>query len=74
MEANELFGRPWTDVGRFDSFESADQKRVQLLKEENLQVKIKKTATSFVVKTRSTIVEKQEKKEVKRGKERRNEG
>ena len=71
MEANELFGKPWTDVARFDSFEAADQKRNQLLKEENLQVKVRKTNTSFVVKTRSTIVEKQEQKEVKKTKDRR---
>ena len=45
--------------------------RNQLLKEENLQVKVRKTNTSFVVKTRSTIVEKQEQKEVKKTKERR---
>ena len=63
MEANPLFGRPWKISGRFNSFEEADKKRKQLSSEKNLQVKVKKLAEFFVVKTRSTIVEKPKKEE-----------
>ena len=65
MEANPLFGRPWKISGRFNSFEEADKKRKQLSSEKNLQVKVKKLAEFFVVKTRSTIVEKPKKEERK---------
>ena len=57
MEANALFGRPWKIVGRFNTFEEADNKRNQLSSEENLQVKVKRQVKGFVVKTRSTVVE-----------------
>lgn len=67
MEANDLFGKPWVDVARFDNFEAADNRRKQLSKEKDLQVKVRKLSTGFVVKTRSTIVgEKEEKKKGKR--------
>ena len=57
MEANPLFGRPWKIAGRFDTFESADEKRKQLSSNKNLQVKVKKQLKGFVVKTRSTSVD-----------------
>ena len=73
MEANPLFGRPWKISGRFNSFEEADKKRKQLSSEKNLQVKVKKLAEFFVVKTRSTIVEKPKKEEKKSRKKQRKE-
>ena len=57
MEADPLFGRPWTIAGRFDTFEGADRKRKQLSSEKNLQVKVKKQLKGYVVKTRSTSTE-----------------
>jgi len=57
MEADPLFGRPWTIAGRFDTFESADKKRKQLSSNKNLQVKVKRQLKGFVVKTRSTSEE-----------------
>ena len=48
-------GAPWTSVGRFDNFEQADQKRLELLLEESVQVKVKRCGpegTLFQVKTR----------------------
>ena len=57
MEADPLFGRPWTIAGRFDTFEGADKKRKQLSSEKNLQVKVKRQLKGFVVKTRSTSAE-----------------
>ena len=57
MEADPLFGRPWTIAGRFDTFEGADRKRKQLSSEKNLQVKVKKQLKGYVVKTRSTNTE-----------------
>ena len=57
MEADPLFGRPWTIAGRFDTFESADKKRKQLSSNKNLQVKVKRQLKGFVVKTRSTALE-----------------
>ena len=73
MEANPLFGRPWKISGRFNSFEEADKKRKQLSSEKNLQVKVKKLQESYVVKTRSTIVEKPKKIERKSRKKQRKE-
>ena len=73
MEANPLFGRPWKISGRFNSFEEADKKRTQLYSEKNLQIKVKKLAEFFVVKTRSTIVEKPQKEERKSRKKQRKE-
>ena len=63
MEANPLYKRPWDIVARFSTFEEADKKRNQLKKEEDLQVKVKKQLTGYVVKARSTIIE--EKKRTK---------
>ena len=57
MEANTLFGRPWKIAGRYNSFEEADRKRKQLAQQKDIQVKVKKQVESFVVKTRSTIIE-----------------
>ena len=57
MEANSLFGRPWNDVARYNSFEEADRKRKQLSQDKELQVKIKKQLKGFVVKARSTVME-----------------
>ena len=58
MEANPLHGRPWKISGRFETFEGADKKRKQLSSNKNLQVKVKKQLKGFVVKTRSTSVDK----------------
>lgn len=68
MEANSLFGRPWNDVARYDSFEEADKKRKQLAQDKELQVKIKKQLKGFVVKARSIVVE-QPKQEVREKKQ-----
>ena len=57
MEANSLFGQPWTDVGCFSSYDEADRKRKQLSQDKELQVKVKKQLKGFVVKARSTVVE-----------------
>jgi hypothetical protein len=57
MEANSLYGRPWTDVARFSSFEEADKKRKQLSEDKDTQVKVKKTDSGFTVKVRSAVVE-----------------
>ena len=48
-------GTPWTSVGRFDNFDQADQKRLELLLEEGVQVKVKRCGPEgalFQVKTR----------------------
>lgn len=68
MEANSLFGRPWNDVARYDSFEEADKKRKQLAQDKELQVKIKKQLKGFIVKARSIVVE-QPKQEVREKKQ-----
>ena len=75
MEANPLYERPWEIAGRFKTFEQADQKRNQLKEKNNLQAKVKKQATGYVVKVRSTIVEKkkEKKKEKNRNKSKRRE-
>lgn len=57
MEANSLYGRPWTDVARFNSFEDADKRRKQLAEDKDIQVKVKKTETGFTVKVRSSVIE-----------------
>jgi len=54
---NPLHGRPWKNVARFDTFEKADKARKKHLKEKDLQAKVKKLKDTYVVKTRSTIVE-----------------
>ena len=47
-------GPPWKTVGRFPTFDAADQKRLELNMEENLQVKVRwaRLRDDFVVKTR----------------------
>ncbi len=48
-------GAPWTSAGRFDNFEQADQKRLELLLEEGVQAKVRRCGpegTLFQVKTR----------------------
>ena len=47
-------GPPWKTVGRFPTFDEADQKRLELTMEENLQVKVRwgRMRDDFVVKTR----------------------
>ena len=47
-------GPPWKTVGRFPTFDEADQRRLELVMEENLQVKVRWTRLrdDFVVKTR----------------------
>jgi uncharacterized Fe-S center protein len=57
MEANSLYGRPWTDVARFNSFDEADKKRKQLSEDKEVQVKVKKSESGFTVKVRSALVE-----------------
>jgi hypothetical protein len=47
-------GPPWKTVGRFPTFDEADQKRLELSTEENLQVKVRwgRLRDNFVVKAR----------------------
>jgi len=48
-------GIPWTQVAKYETFESADQKRHELLAEGDLQVKIHRCGPEgvlFAVKTR----------------------
>ena len=48
-------GAPWTSAGKFDNFEQADQKRLELLLEEGTQVKVNRCGPGGVlyqVKTR----------------------
>ena len=47
-------GPPWTIIGRFSTFDEADQRRLELAMEEDLQVKIRWASLrdDFVVKTR----------------------
>ena len=53
-ERVHIEGRPWKTAGRFSTFEEADQKRLELVMEENLQVKVRwgRLRDDFVVKTR----------------------
>ena len=54
-----VHGKPWTNSFVCKSFQDADDKRNQILKENptNLQVKVKRrSGGDFVVKTRSTVV------------------
>ncbi len=71
MEANPLYGRPWNISGRFNTFEEADKKRKELQTKEDLQVKVRKRQDGYVVKTRSTIVEKKKEAATSRKKSRR---
>jgi len=56
-EAAQAEGPPWKIVGRFPTFNEADQKRLELAMEENLQVKVHWQGSFnnryFAVKTRS---------------------
>ena len=56
-EAAHVEGPPWKIVGRFPTFNEADQKRLELGMEENLQVKVHWQGTFnnryFAVKTRT---------------------
>ena len=49
-------GPPWKTAARYSTFEEADIKRVELLKEENLQVKVRWLGSvlhkAYAVKTR----------------------
>ena len=47
-------GPPWKTVGRFPTFDEADQKRLELSVEETSQVKVRwaRLRNDFVVKTR----------------------
>ena len=47
-------GPPWKTVGRFATFDEADQKRLELKMEEDLQVKVRwgRLRDDFIVKTR----------------------
>ena len=40
VEVGHQQGPPWKIVGRFPTFEKADEKRNELIDEENLQVKV----------------------------------
>ena len=53
-ETIPIEGPPWKTVGRFPTFDEADQKRLELSMEENLQVKVRWTRLrdDFVVKAR----------------------
>ena len=66
---NELHGKPWKIKERFVNFKDADNLRKKMLEtEENLQVKVKRSSNGFLVKIRSTIIEKKNKKTRKRKK------
>ena len=59
-ETSHVQGPPWKIVGRFSTFDEADQKRLELGEEENLQVKIhwqmgprKSQSRYYTVKTRT---------------------
>jgi len=75
----EKNGRPWKTTGRFDTFEGADVLRQGLLLtcSEDIDVKVKKMAKEFVVKTREKLVpassseEKREKRKSKKSKKNR---
>ena len=47
-------GPPWKTVGRYPTFDEADQRRLELVMEENLQVKVRwaRLRDDFVVKAR----------------------
>ena len=53
-ERVHIEGAPWKIAGRFSTFEEADQKRLELVMEENLQAKVRwaRLRDDFVVKTR----------------------
>ena len=53
-EVGHQEGPPWKTVGRFPTFYEADQRRLELTMEENLQVKVRwaRLRDDFVVKAR----------------------
>ena len=53
-EKTHVEGPPWKTAGRFSTFEEADQRRLELVMEEDLQVKVRwaRLRDDFVVKTR----------------------
>jgi len=53
-EVGHQEGPPWKTVGRFPTFDKADQKRLELSMEESRQVKVRwmRLRDDFVVKTR----------------------
>jgi len=57
IEAAHVEGPPWKIVGRFPTFNEADQKRLELAMEEDLQVKVHWQGSFnnryFAVKTRT---------------------
>ena len=63
-----LYGRPWKNVARLDTFEKADKARKKYLKEKDLQAKVKKLKDTYVVKTRSTVVDPKRNKSKRRDK------
>ena len=54
VEGGHREGRPWKTVGRFPTFDEADQRRLELNMEEDLQVKVRwaRLRDDFVVKAR----------------------
>ena len=61
-EENKLFGRPWTDVGFFESYELAKEK-VSKINSDDMQTKIRrKSDGTYLVKCRKTTIEVEEKK------------
>tara|TARA_R110000824_G_scaffold240420_1_gene429059 strand:- start:20 stop:235 length:216 start_codon:yes stop_codon:yes gene_type:complete len=70
MTENPLFEKPWNNDSFYKTYEEANQRRESLKDEEDLQIKIKKLAERFVVKTRSAKVA--EKKNTKRKKKQKN--
>ena len=54
VESGHQEGPPWKNVGRFPTFDEADQKRLELSMEEDLQVKVRwaRLRDDFVVKAR----------------------
>ena len=51
-EKSKNFGKPWSIDGRFGTFEDAEARRNALKPNKNVECKIHKHATVFVVKTR----------------------
>jgi len=67
-------GRPWKIAGRFSTFEEADQKRLELVMEEDLQAKVRwaRLRDDFVVKTRiNPEVALEEERQLKRAEKKR---
>ena len=59
-------GKPWSVESTHTSYESADQKRNSLASNENLQVKVRRSAAgTFTVRVRSLITEEPKKKNLK---------